>query len=60
MKGYAPVAGKTMRLGVQAVGSRIRHAFEPWGHAGKGEGRLVVIGLHGLDPVAVQRSFDAN
>lgn len=60
MKGYAPIAGKTLRLGVQAVGSRIRHAFEPWGNAPKGEGRLVVIGLHGLDPVAVQNSFDAG
>jgi len=60
MKGYAPIAGKTLRLGVQAVGSRIRHAFEPWGNAAKGEGRLVVIGLHGLDPAAVQHSFDAG
>ncbi|NVN44028.1 cobalamin biosynthesis protein CobW [Asaia siamensis] len=60
MKGYAPIAGKSLRLGVQAVGSRIRHAFEPWGNAAQGEGRLVVIGLHGLDPVAVQHSFDAG
>ncbi|WP_336946753.1 cobalamin biosynthesis protein CobW [Asaia sp. HN010] len=60
MKGYTPIAGKTLRLGVQAVGSRIRHAFEPWGNATKGKGRLVVIGLHGLDPVAVQHSFDAG
>ncbi|GBR02737.1 cobalamin biosynthesis protein CobW [Asaia siamensis] len=60
MKGYAPIAGKSLRLGVQAVGSRIRHAFEPWGNAAQGEGRLVVIGLHGLDPIAVQNSFDAG
>ncbi|GAB6855159.1 cobalamin biosynthesis protein CobW [Asaia astilbis] len=58
MKGYVPVAGKSLRLGVQAVGSRIRHAFEAGDDAPKGEGRLVVIGLHGLDPAAVQRSFD--
>ncbi|WP_336760697.1 cobalamin biosynthesis protein CobW [Asaia sp. VD9] len=55
MKGYARIAGKRLRLGVQAVGARIRHAFEQ-GEASPGQ--LVVIGLHGLDPVAVQRSFD--
>ncbi|RUT24373.1 cobalamin biosynthesis protein CobW, partial [Asaia sp. W19] len=54
-KGYARIAGKSLRLGVQAVGARIRHAFEQ-GEASPGQ--LVVIGLHGLDPVAVQRSFD--
>ncbi|MDR6181183.1 cobalamin biosynthesis protein CobW [Asaia bogorensis] len=57
MKGFARVAGKSLRLGVQAVGARIRHAYEQ-GEAP--EGRLVVIGLHGLDPEAVQRSFDAG
>lgn len=57
MKGFARVAGKSLRLGVQAVGGRIRHAYEP-GEAATG--RLVVIGLHGLDPKAVQSSFDAG
>ncbi|GBQ14025.1 cobalamin biosynthesis protein CobW [Swaminathania salitolerans] len=55
MKGYVPVAGKALRLGVQAVGGRMRHAFES-GPRGE-SGRLVVIGLRGLDPLLVQRSF---
>ena len=32
VKGYAAVAGKPMRLLVQAVGARVRHQYDrPWG-----------------------------
>jgi G3E family GTPase len=34
VKGYAAVAGKPMRLLVQAVGARVRHQYDqPWGRA---------------------------
>jgi cobalamin biosynthesis protein CobW len=43
VKGYAAVAGKPMRLLVQAVGARVRHQYDrPWG-AEPRQGRLVVI-----------------
>lgn len=46
VKGYVAVAGKPMRLLVQAVGARVRHQFDrPWG-ADKREGHLVVIAEH--------------
>ncbi|MGX9354513.1 cobalamin biosynthesis protein CobW [Roseobacteraceae bacterium S113] len=47
VKGYASVAGKPMRLLVQAVGARVRHQFDrPWGAGEARLGRLVVIGEH--------------
>lgn len=55
MKGYLRIHGKTLALGVQAVGARVRHAFEA---GAGGAGGLVVIGLHGLDPEKVRQSFD--
>ena len=57
VKGYAAVAGKPMRLLVQAVGARVRHQYDrPW-NAGEGRrGRLVVIGEHGdIDAAAIRR-----
>ena len=47
VKGYAAVAGKPMRLLVQAVGARVRHQYDrPW-RADEGRaGRVVVIGEH--------------
>ncbi len=47
VKGYASVAGKPMRLLVQAVGSRVRHQYDrPW-QAGEARlGRMVVIAEH--------------
>ena len=46
VKGYASVAGKPMRLLVQAVGARVRHQFDqPWGDRPR-QGRLVVIAEH--------------
>ena len=46
VKGYADVAGKPMRLLVQAVGARVRHQYDqPWGDRPRA-GRLVVIAEH--------------
>lgn len=47
VKGYAAVAGKPMRLLVQAVGARVRHQFDrPWRPDEARRGRLVVIAEH--------------
>ncbi|UWQ94629.1 cobalamin biosynthesis protein CobW [Rhodobacteraceae bacterium M385] len=47
VKGYASVAGKPMRLLVQAVGARVRHQYDrPWGADEPRVGRLVVIAEH--------------
>ena len=47
VKGYAAVAGKPMRLLVQAVGARVRQQFDrPWKPGEERLGRLVVIAEH--------------
>lgn len=47
VKGYASVAGKPMRLLVQAVGTRVRHQFDRlWEPNTPRQGRLVVIAEH--------------
>src|SRR6202011_5063447 len=54
VKGFVAVAGKPMRLLVQGVGARVTHQYDrPWGASEAREGRLVVIGLKGLDRAAV-------
>lgn len=46
-KGYVAVAGKPMRLLVQAVGERVRHQYDrPWGDAPR-VSTLVVLGERG-------------
>jgi cobalamin biosynthesis protein CobW len=58
MKGFAAVAGKPMRLLIQAVGPRVSHYYDrPWGEAETRQGNLVVIGLKGLDRDAVARTL---
>lgn len=54
VKGHIAVAGKPMRLLVQAVGARVRHQYDrPWGDTPR-ESRLVVIAEHhDLNPQAV-------
>jgi cobalamin biosynthesis protein CobW len=53
-KGFAAIAGKSMRLVVQGVGGRISHSFDrAWEADEPREGRLVVIGLKGLDRAAI-------
>jgi cobalamin biosynthesis protein CobW len=54
VKGFAAVAGKPLRLLVQAVGPRVTHQYDrAWTAAEPRQGRLVVIGLKGLDRAAV-------
>ena len=58
VKGFAAVAGKPLRLFVQAVGTRVTHNYDrPWNGAERREGKLVVIGLKGLDRTAVTRAL---
>lgn len=54
VKGHVAVAGKPMRLLVQAVGARVRQQFDrPWGETPR-RSRLVVIAERGdLDPAAI-------
>ncbi len=54
VKGFLAVAGKDMRLVVQAVGGRVQHYYDrAWGAGEDRAGRLVVIGLRGLDRTAI-------
>jgi len=54
VKGFAAIAKKPLRLLVQAVGPRVTHQYErPWGASEPRQGRLVVIGLKGLDRAAI-------
>jgi cobalamin biosynthesis protein CobW len=58
MKGFLAVTGKPMRLLIQAVGPRVSHYYDkPWGGSEPRQGSLVVIGLKGLDRVAVVKSL---
>lgn len=53
LKGFVAVAGKPMRLTVQAAGPRIETYFDrPWGDEAR-PSRLVVIGEAGLDRAAI-------
>ena len=54
-KGYIAVAGKPMRLLLQAVGERVRHQFDThWGMRER-QSKLVVIGEHGdIDEAAIR------
>ena len=60
VKGYVAVAGKPMRLLVQAVGERVRHQFDrPWGDSPRA-GRLVVIAEHhDIDTPAIRAVLGA-
>lgn len=54
VKGFAAVAGKDMRLVVQAVGDRVQHYYDRDWRADEARGtRLVVIGETGLDRGAI-------
>jgi cobalamin biosynthesis protein CobW len=60
VKGYVAVAGKPMRLLVQAVGARVRHQFDrPWGATAR-KGQLVVIAEHDhIDLAAIKAVLGA-
>ena len=58
VKGFAAVSGKPMRLLIQAVGPRVNYYFDrPWGDAEDRQGKVVVIGLKGLDRDAVAEAL---
>ena len=58
VKGFAAVAGKPMRLLVQAVGPRVTSQYDrPWASSEARTGGLVVIGLKGLDRAAIARAL---
>ena len=60
LKGFASVAGKPMRLAVQAVGPRVAHHFDrPLGADPRGS-RMVVIGQTGLDRAAIETALRAQ
>ncbi len=55
VKGFLDVAGRDMRLVLQGVGGRIQHYYDrAWGSGEARQGRLVVIGLKGLDRAAIE------
>jgi cobalamin biosynthesis protein CobW len=58
VKGFAAVAGKPFRLLVQGVGPRVTQQYDrPWAAAEQRQGRLVVIGLKGLDRSAITQAL---
>lgn len=60
LKGFAAVDGKPMRLVLQAVGPRVDMHFDrPFAAGEARETRLVVIGLAGLDRVAITAALEA-
>ena len=55
MKGFVAVEGKDMRLLVQGVGDRYQHYYDrDWQPGEDRASRLVVIGLQGLDEMAIR------
>jgi cobalamin biosynthesis protein CobW len=59
LKGFVAVAGKPMRLTLQAVGPRVDTHFDrPFGTEAR-ETRLVVIGEAGLDRAAIEAALAA-
>jgi cobalamin biosynthesis protein CobW len=60
VKGFLAVTGKPMRLVLQGVGQRLQHYYDrPWQPAEGRAGRLVVIGLKGLDRGAIATALGA-
>ncbi|WP_026785098.1 cobalamin biosynthesis protein CobW [Pleomorphomonas koreensis] len=58
VKGFVEIAGKPMRLLVQGVGNRFRHAFDrPWPAGAPRRGKLVVIAEKGVDEAAVRAAL---
>jgi cobalamin biosynthesis protein CobW len=55
VKGFLDVVGRDMRLVLQGVGGRLQHYYDrAWGSDENRRGRLVVIGLKGLDRAAIE------
>ena len=61
VKGFAAVAGKDMRLLVQAVGERVQHYYDrDWRDGEPRRSRLVVIGEAGLDEARIRETLGAR
>ncbi|MGE4325559.1 MAG: cobalamin biosynthesis protein CobW [Pseudodonghicola sp.] len=55
VKGYVAVAGKPMRLLVQAVGERLRTQYDrPWGDAPRRSNLVVIAEHHDIDEPAIR------
>jgi cobalamin biosynthesis protein CobW len=55
VKGFLDVLGRDMRLVLQGVGGRLQHYYDrAWAADDDRRGRLVVIGLKGLDRAAIE------
>ncbi|MDZ4094700.1 MAG: cobalamin biosynthesis protein CobW [Paracoccaceae bacterium] len=60
VKGYVAVAGKPMRLLVQAVGARVRAQFDrPWGDAARLTRLVVIAEHHHIDEAAIRATLQA-
>lgn len=58
LKGFVAVAGKPMRMVIQAVGPRVDHYFDrPWRADETRSTRLVVIGEKGLDQARITEAL---
>lgn len=55
VKGHIAVAGKPMRLLVQAVGERVRHQYDrPWGTEARRSALVVIAEHHDVDEAAIR------
>ncbi|HEX6958717.1 MAG TPA: cobalamin biosynthesis protein CobW [Ferrovibrio sp.] len=60
IKGFAAIAGKTMRLVLQGVGGRLSHYYDrDWDSSETRATRLVLIGRAGLDEAAIRAALEA-
>ena len=60
VKGYVAVAGKPMRLLVQAVGERVRSQFDqPWGDAPRTSRLVIIAERHHIDLAAIRATLGA-
>jgi cobalamin biosynthesis protein CobW len=60
VKGHVAVAGKPLRLLVQAVGERVRVQFDrPWGTAPRLSQLVVIAEHHDIDPAAIKAVLGA-
>ena len=55
IKGVVEIDGKDARHVIQGVGPRVDGFYDrPWGAEENRQSRLVVIGLKGIDPAAIE------
>ncbi|ETD88535.1 cobalamin biosynthesis protein CobW [Rhodobacter capsulatus] len=58
VKGHIAVAGKPMRLLVQAVGERVRHQYDrPWGTEARRSALVVIAEHHDVDEAAIRAAL---